>query len=1368
MSTFPPRPPSAPSSAALPSASASSPSPTPSSASASAALPSPSSTEDPPEEREVSKLDNLTTYSYTYAVEQGIPVRLVMIIPRDHLDFTDDNGKVIEYRHQSYYFLGLLDLMSHYQAFPLEDLIQLMRTLLEYNPRLRFTDLIFSYLYNALDPYDLSNPALLTPLQEEALSNILTLTNDLRVAGNESRWDSLGAAVSELENWEQSLEEEYLRDDYANQMLINAREVLVPLIPVQPRKFPRSDLVYHHHDLVFHPLLTPGPLIQPSSPYEQPGSENRRPVLWYDGPDIFDRVMISLRVPFARYNDHQGNARYKVYSGRDGIVDSYGEQTPLDYQKLLPNQNDIADPDHLYLLLYLGDDSDSINEVPRDLVQLVTYHLRSNTLRVRIPVRDRLQEDAILRLGLALSGLTLGPVTRTNISGEFLLWNLEFDEWSLLYAILNYDAFRLRFYAEERGRAMATRKRVELKYHHLALGTVTTKDIDVTLYHNVTVDASDQFFPEHNQTITVPPRTPYVRVVIGAGSTYEEVNDFSDLFPLFMTYYHEVRPDITSTLRQFLPKIMDNIELLTVTAEGESLHRKDSSEEPQLSFVKRNSESLQKYAPDLFVANYKRRCKAEWLPSIIFPDQLGSWIARHPDHYYLPYPPTANPRFYLVCMQEGRPYLNVKYNLQLINKETHPYIFCCHPRNRLNDPEARARIEQYLNQAPVPLTINTKASNIIVTQRVLPPGGLAILPYTLTEFFRSYQPHREELQFLRYGINFSPNSFIHAVLTALQYPEYITLTDQKREEYVTDIRTQLSATFPGGLVKQECYDESEEEIHHYLDQATLPLDPLKYYRLLEERYGINIYLCGLSEVGLKRTGQEHKSNTGQKVLHNALLQLPRYYQYHYQTRRCRPTVIIYRNFGSEADGIDYVQCELITVYHRDNNNLQLTFSSSFGEYCYDALLSYHRLLSWLPGDDDSVFPYHQYRLWSAHHNWETFLSAKGLTITGQYLDDYGKLRGLVITDHTHVGTLLVLPDQPLNVVTVPLEDLPVSDDALRSVLGEPGPDGYYPLLGIPQGYYLVTASHPNFLVNSSLSPTVRLTSLRRTIIMIQQTMLWLYHLLSSQYGRNDLDTVNYFFHEYVTIDDYEGDTYQYYQFLSLPRVFPSLFTTYSEGAQYLAAHTERVIVEGKFNCYSRLFAHQCYQYLRGYVATHPILPPFLYYHQYYYSSHDYRHHRHVQLFLSSDELEAWLDRQLLYDDRYYNLSRVHKTISLYRSYLTYPYYFEDTVANHYYLIQNVSRGSLGGAIAVASLWLREGINGGFSLPSELALSGIGELPPDLNYIIYTITPIGTIIATIVTVTSSTVPLEILCYGDAYSLLRQQPHLVYAAMLPLRS
>jgi hypothetical protein len=879
-----------------------------------------------------------------------------------------------------------------------------------------------------------------------------------------------------------------------------------------------------------------------------------------------------------------------------------------------------------------------------------------------------------------------------------------------------------------------------------------------------------------------------------------------------MTYYNKIYADITDTFRQFIPKIMDNIKLLSVTEEGDSLHKKEKIEEQQLSFVKRNSELLQKYAPDLFVANYKRRCRAEWLPSIILPDQISSWISSHPDHYYLPYPPNDTPRFYIVCMQEGRPYVNVKYNLHLTNKETHPYIFCCHPHNRLNDPESRARIEQYLTQMPVPLTINTKASNIIVTQRVLPPGGLAILPYTLTEFFRSYQSQRGDLQFLRYGIAFSPNSFIHAVLTAIQYPEYMILADRDREPYVQGIRSGLTAILPMGLVKQECYDEDEDEIHHYLDQVDLPLDPLKYYRLLEELYGINIYLCGLSEVGMKRTGQEHKSNTGQKVLHNAILQLPRYYQHHYQTRRNRPTIVIYRNFGSEADGIDYVQCELITVYHRDNSNLQLTFSSAFGEYCYDAMLQYHRLISWIaapnvtpdvaiapsapapnvpvpsttstlttstqPIEDEkqSVFPYRQYRLWSAYHNWVTFVQQKGLMITNQYIDDYGKLRAIVVSDGTNRGTIITIPDQPLNVNTINLDDLPRFSDEMATTYFSHG--GYHSLYDIPQGYYIVTASYPNFLINTAVSPTIRLTALRRMVGLLQQTMLWMYRMLSQQYDRNDLDVVNYFFHEYVHIDDYDGDTYEYYRFNNLPRVFPSDITSLNDVINHVSKYTDRVIVEGKFNCYSQLFARQCYDYLRGYVASNPVLPLFNYYYRYYYSSADYRHRRHVQLFLSSDELEGWLDRQLLHDERYYDLRRVHKTISLYRSYITYPYYFQDTLTNQYYLIQNVSRGSIGTAMSVAGLWLREGLNGGFDYSStnddllSLVSSSSSQhhfpgIPDGINYIIYTITPVGTIIATIVVMDSDTVPLEILCYGDAYSLLRQQPHLVYAAMLPLR-
>jgi hypothetical protein len=68
-----------------------------------------------------SELDNLTTYSYTYAINNNIPVRLVMVIPAHDIDITDENSQLITYRYR--YRSSLLSLTNYEDTIPFFELM---------------------------------------------------------------------------------------------------------------------------------------------------------------------------------------------------------------------------------------------------------------------------------------------------------------------------------------------------------------------------------------------------------------------------------------------------------------------------------------------------------------------------------------------------------------------------------------------------------------------------------------------------------------------------------------------------------------------------------------------------------------------------------------------------------------------------------------------------------------------------------------------------------------------------------------------------------------------------------------------------------------------------------------------------------------------------------------------------------------------------------------------------------------------------------------------------------------------------------------------------------------------------------------------
>ena len=69
---------------------------------------------------------------------------------------------------------------------------------------------------------------------------------------------------------------------------------------------------------------------------------------------------------------------------------------------------------------------------------------------------------------------------------------------------------------------------------------------------------------------------------------------------------------------------------------------------------------------------------------------------------------------------------------------------------------------------------------------------------------------REGSEPLRIGIPKSPNSVLHAILTALESEDYINATDQ--EAYVQWLRHHILTEIRPEIFKQELYDMSPEAI----------------------------------------------------------------------------------------------------------------------------------------------------------------------------------------------------------------------------------------------------------------------------------------------------------------------------------------------------------------------------------------------------------------------------------------------------------------------------------------------------------------------------------------------------------------------------
>jgi hypothetical protein len=1309
-------------------------------------------------------LDNLNTYLLKYSLERNIPQRIAIVSQKKLLVSDFD----IIFDEKKYYFTNILSLLDYLFADltnleyfePYVDngelLLKIYNYVNTYNSKIINMDIVFAYVFVYINvykekDYDLEN---LDNINLEDDINILPNINQYLNLIDHKTWNNYKELIEKSVSWEYNISDEYERDKY---YYIGIKDIQNKLLDTK-LLYRNTPIDKHGFDLIFNPKLKNGEEVQS-----------------FNGSDIFNDLLLNPLIFYARYNDELGNSHFKIYDG------TFQEEV-MQYEKLLPSFEETNIKEHLYLMMSIANIDESPNDLSKDYIQLVKYNLNKNTLVIRIPVKnanDNLKNNTISRLTNSMPNIDLGIAKETNITADFIIWGWKFDDMVLADAIINEDVLQAYLYADEKTKPFAQRKRVDFKYRSLLSNNTkyNFSDLEITLSNHLTTGKSDQIIlndDDKEEIVSYDENIPYVRILITDGNSPKHLNEFIKIFPLLVSYYETISKEYTENLLQYFPKILDKIKKLTILDEGDNFKKERKMTQVSLrrssrvkrdienneDFLEINAQKFKKYASDLFVANYIRRCEISVLPTIILPNEFKKWQTEHPSKQYIPYPPpivSKEPRFYLTCLHKKAPYINIKYNKHLSNRATHQYFFCCHPIDRTTNDEATIRFKNYYNNIKVENIVNAKARNIIVTQRLLPLGGLATLPYNFSQALNFYN---NDLVYLRYGTVYSTDSLIHALLIAVQEEQYIKYSDTQRKEYVKSLRQQISDIIELSVGKQEYYDEDLNFVKEYL-LSDLTLDVIKYYRIFEELFAINIFIVGLTELGKRKTGQEHKDTNGQKILHEASIQIPRHQYYHYRVKRDRPTVLIYRNFGSEADGLENVQSELIVALNPKDNTLQTLHDKNFGNYCYELEYKQQKLLHWLE-KDNVLRIYHNI---DAHFDYQKYFASQGFEFIQQYLDNFGKVRAFVAKTNDKrklIITLIVFPTQPLNLPEIRVEDLPISEDKdIINIFGESN-NGYYPLADIEEGFYIITKTYNNILYNNSKSPTEHLTNLRRTLTLIQQLLLWCYglFLIQNNLKGKSTDYIYEFIEKYLTIYDKEvTDSNNFYNLNNLTRILPK-FDKLDDALKYLNKNTTNLIKNDKIVMYNDLFYQQISDYLRHYTASHQVINIENYLHNYYYNIINYKQDYNTQIFFNPDELMLWLDKEELNRNKNNNPRNIYQSISLYRSILYYPYFYQDDYSKKIYLIQNVISGDFNNALSLAKIWASKSINMGFLHTTEETI--------EEDYLIYGLSPVGKIIALEYNGDGQSKFLEILAYTNSYQYFNEENRkkISYAALMPL--
>lgn len=385
-------------------------------------------------------------------------------------------------------------------------------------------------------------------------------------------------------------------------------------------------------------------------------------------------------------------------------------------------------------------------------------------------------------------------------------------------------------------------------------------------------------------------------------------------------------------------------------------------------------DTLSSSAPDIFIDLYTVACPKPRNPTIINDtnyDEKDASMMKFPRH---------GEQLVYQCPTTDYPFIGLKDNT-LENKEDYPYLPCCYKIDQKGNK--KSNYYKYFYQ----IEENNLEANTnyipLKTQKFAGFGVHGMLPKNIHALFtildKDNEYYRKGMHYERDG---SKYSFLECILEAINYNNFNKIVDiQGRIDFMNAQKSELSNFIKNsGLCKQECYNLTLDEISvNILTNGYF--DPSYYIRVVEEFYNVNIIL-------FTRNSKNEENKNGNYML-------PRHDEskgYVFPYYKSRETVLIYEHTGGIYT--KYKSCELI-VRH-DKSNITTMLFKPDDEIIKKVYKQWIQTFSIYEGDVQ-ILP----------------IIPPGVeNITSQYIDSYGKTRGLY---YKNTNTFIYcMPMAPLN------------------------------------------------------------------------------------------------------------------------------------------------------------------------------------------------------------------------------------------------------------------------------------------------------------------------------------------------------------------
>jgi hypothetical protein len=632
--------------------------------------------------------------------------------------------------------------------------------------------------------------------------------------------------------------------------------------------------------------------------------------------DIFNIILTTDKVPVVIYNNF--TKIYKKFNSTNSIYNGWDQF----------RSQDII----LLKVISTVDTSVRTGETEGTYIQeynTVIIREKDNNFILEFDIeidKKYLNQDIIINNILETLDVDYEPkITKkiyTNIGGEFMFLNQSLNLYIYSDLVMNNKLFSSMLVVNESLKASKNRSDLFIIF-------------------------SDPYYGETRVNIT-PKKIEgedNIRVKVKKSSNIESINSFINIMSKLFQKYNELYDETVKLYMEY-----------GIDFKNKIVFDKD---------IEKSQEDLFQINPELFARNYTRRCPNK--VSIVEDKDVDKLQNQGVQLMRFPRSETISNQYWYRCDHPVYKYPGLKVNnLEQSNRKKYPYIPCCY----MKDQKEKINYKKYFNPEEEKI-IETKTQSLLTSsKKILKFNNLGKLPEEVLTFFKNID---NSWEYVRMGMDITTSSFIECLLKAKS--DNLSIDFESRIDVISTARLELTDF---SICRQHAYDMSVDTIKNISMDENQYFDPKIFISLIEQVYGINIYLF-------------------ERIDNKTNMIIPRYTHGYYRLSKKAQSLCILIHTGSETDLTPFPQCELICRYKPDQS-IKYFFKddSKFSKILSDNFNTLSLSYSLDKKIKQVVFPL-----------------PENVEIKSQVIDSYGKTRLLNINTDSIKDEKLILITSPI-------------------------------------------------------------------------------------------------------------------------------------------------------------------------------------------------------------------------------------------------------------------------------------------------------------------------------------------------------------------